>query len=85
MKTEKEIETIRNACDTSRILITLFEKYKDYDSTLLEHYESNSLFTNREKINLSSNLENEDVTIIEYKVPLFKRILNKFKNLFGIK
>lgn len=77
MKTQKEIETIKNTCDTSKILLTLFEKYKDYDSTLFEHYDPNSLFTNRKKINVSSNIENNSVAIIEYKEPLFKRILNK--------
>lgn len=85
MKTQKEIETIKNTYDTSKILLTLFKKYKDYDSTLFEHYDPNSLFANRKKINVSSNIENNSVAIIEYKKPLFKRLLNKLKKLFNMK
>ena len=85
MKTQKEIETIKNTCDTSKILLKLFKKYNDYDSTLFEHYDPNSLFANRKKINVSSNIENNSVAIIKYKEPLFKRILNKLKILFNNK
>lgn len=85
MKTQKEIETIKNTCDTSKILLALFKKYKDYDSTLVEHYDPNSLFVNRKNANVYSNIKNTNVTIIEYKEPLFKRILNKLKNLFNMK
>lgn len=85
MKTQKEIETIQNTYDTSKILLALFQKYKDYDSTLVEHYDPNSLFANRKKENVSSNIENNNVAIIEYKKTLFKRILNKLKNLFNMK
>lgn len=84
MKTQKEIETIKNTYDTSKILLTLFKKYKDYDSTLFEHYDPNSLFANKKK-NVSSNIENNSVAIIEYKEPLFKRLLNKLKRLFNMK
>lgn len=85
MKTQKEIETIQNTYDTSKMLLALFKKYKDYDSTLVEHYNPNSIFANRKKENVSSNIENNNVAIIEYKKPLLKRILNKLKNLFNMK
>ena len=85
MKTQKEIEIIKNTCDISKILLTLFKNYKDYDSTLFEHYDSNSLFANRKKINVSNNIENNSVAIIEYKESLFKRILTKLKNIFNMK
>ena len=52
---------------------------------MIEHYDPNSLFANREKINVSSNIENNSVAIIEYKEPLFKRLLNKLKKLFNMK
>lgn len=85
MKTQKEIETIKNTCDTSNILLTLFKKYKDYNSTLFEHYDPNILFANRNNINVSSNIENNNVAIIEYKEPLFRILLNKLKKLFNMK
>ena len=85
MKTQKEIEIIKNNYDTSKILLTLFKKYNDYDSTLFEHYDPNSLFGNRQKSNASSNTENNNVAIIEYKKPLLTRILNKLKKLFNMK
>ncbi len=84
MKTQKEIETIQNTRDTSKILLELFKKYKDYDSSLVEHYDPNSFLSNRRKETMSDNTEN-NVAIIEYKEPLFKRILNKLKNLFNMK
>lgn len=85
MKTQKEIETIKNTCDTSKILLALFKKYEDYDITLVEHYDPNSLFANRKNENVSRNIENNNVAIIEYKESLFKRILDKLKNLFNMR
>lgn len=84
MKTQKEIETIQNIHDTSKILLELFKKYKNYNSSLVEHYDPNSFFSNRRKETMSDNIEN-NVAIIEYKESLFKRILNKLKNLFNMK
>ncbi len=82
MKTEKEIETLESTYDTSKILLSLFSKYKNYDSTLFEHYDPNTLFANRKRVNTSSTVENTSVAIIEYKDSIFKRILSKIKNLF---
>lgn len=84
MKTQKEIETIQNIHDTSKILLELFKKYKNYNSSLVEHYDPHSFFSNRRKETMSDNIEN-NVAIIEYKESLFKRILNKLKNLFNMK
>lgn len=86
---EKGLKSIKemnlNLLFFSEILLALLKKYKDYDSTLVEHYDPNSLFFNRKNANVSSNVENTNVAIIEYKEPLFKRILNKLKNLFNMK
>ena len=49
MKTQKEIETIQNTRDTSKILLELFKKYKDYDSSLVEHYDPIVSFLTEEK------------------------------------
>lgn len=82
MKTEKEIETLEGTYGTSKILLSLFSKYKNYDSTLFEHYDPNTLFANRKRVNTSSTTENTSVSIIEYKDSTFKRLLYKIKNLF---
>ena len=82
MKTQREIETIKKNNEISEILINLFSKYKDYDSTLVEHYDSNTLFANRKKSSAKSSTDNTNVSIIEYKESLFKRLINKIKKFF---
>lgn len=82
MRTQKEIETIKDTYDTSALLCNLFEKYKNYDSTLVEHYDPSTLFANRKKSNITRTVNNASVSIIEYKESLFKSILNKIKTIF---
>ena len=78
MKTQKEIETMQKTYDTSRKLLNLFLKYQNYDSTIEEHYDSSDLFPHKKERNM-----NKEVT--EYKKPLFIRIINKLKSIFGKK
>ena len=47
MKTQKEIETIKNTYEISEILNNLFSKYKNYDSTMEEHYDPSTIFGNK--------------------------------------
>lgn len=82
MKTQKEIETTKNTYEISEILINLFSKYKNYDSTLEEHYDPSTLFADRKKSNITSSVDNTNVSIIEYKESLFKKIINKIKRIF---
>lgn len=82
MKTQKEIETIKNSYEISEILINLFSKYKNYDSTLEEHYDPSTLFVNKRKSNITSSVDNANVSIMEYKESLFRNILNKIKRIF---
>lgn len=82
MKTQKEIETMKNSYEISEILINLFSKYKNYDSTLVEHYDPSTLFAKRRKSNITSSVDNANVSIIEYKESLFKKIINKIKRIF---
>lgn len=82
MKTKRECKTIKETYNTSRILVELFQKYKNYDSTLIEHYDSNTLFAGIEKeIEVTSN--NESVSIIEYRESTIKKIINKIKSFFN--
>ena len=82
MKTKRECKTIKETYATSRILVELFQKYKNYDSALIEHYDSNTLFASREKeIEVTSN--NESVSIIEYRESIIKKIINKIKSFFN--
>ena len=84
MKTKRECETIKETYDTSKILVDLFKKYKNYDSTLIEHYDSNTLFDSRRKnIEITSN--SESIAIIEYKESIIKKIINKLKRFFNKK
>ena len=83
MKTKRECKTIKEIYDTSRILVELFEKYRNYDSTLIEHYDSNSLFASRKTIEVISS--NENVGIIEYKESIIKKIINKIKTFLNKK
>lgn len=83
MKTKKECKTIKDTYDTSRILVELFEKYKNYDSTMFEHYNPDELFANRRK-KIENLTNNGGIAIIEYKESIFKRILNKIKSIFDI-
>ena len=84
MKTKRECKTIKETYDSSRILVELFEKYRNYDSSLIEHYDSNSLFASRKKeIELISS--NKSVGIIEYKESIIKKIINKIKCFFNKK
>lgn len=80
MKTQKETEIIRDNLDTAEILLNLFSKYKNFDSTKFEHYDPDTLFANRKKE--SKSIENTSVAITQYKESLFKKIINKLKKLF---
>lgn len=83
MKTKKECEMLEETYETSRILLKLFEKYKNYDSTLHEHYDPNTLFKNRKNGSETIGTEN-NIAIIEYKDSFFKRIIDKIKSLLRI-
>lgn len=82
MKTQREIETIKKNDEISEILINLFSKYKDYDSTLVEHYDPNALFASRKKSSAKRSTNNTNVSIIAYKEPLFKKIIDRIKQIF---
>lgn len=82
MKTQKEIETLDGIYDTSQLLLELFSKYKDYDSTLIEHYDSNSLFNNRNQKSSYSYVNDNTVSIIKHKETFIKRIIDKIKHIF---
>lgn len=84
MKTKKEYETLKNTYETSKILLELFEKYKNYNSTLNEHYDPNSIFKNRKNRIENIEVENNSVAIIEYKESIIKRIVDGIKRLFRI-
>lgn len=60
MRTQKEIETIKDTYDTSVLLCNLFEKYKNYDSTLVEHYDPSTLFANSRKSHINRTVDNTD-------------------------
>ena len=81
MKTQQEIKTIKDTCDTSKILLDLFSKYQDYDSTLYENYNSETMFDKRKKVKISSEFENANVVAIKHKESILKRILDKIKKI----
>lgn len=56
------------------------ENEEKYQAELREKYNTDNLFKNR-----NNNVENiaSGQTLVEYKEPLFKRIINKIKNIFN--
>lgn len=56
---------------------------KKYQDLLNEKYNPNNLFKkNKANETIETNLQNENMAMVEYKEPIFKRILNKIKRLF---
>lgn len=82
MKTQKEIETINYTYETSRILLNLFSDYKEHNLTSLETYNLNTLTSNANIINKSTNFQETTPTIIKHRKSFFKRIIDKFKSFF---
>lgn len=82
MKTQKEIEVINDIYQTSDILLSLFEKYKNYDSTFEEHFDPNTLFKKQKRV-VSSDKPNVEASLtVDYKQSIWNKILNKIKKFF---
>lgn len=63
-------------------LKTIYAKnQKEYEDRLYEKYNSNDIFKKKEKI-VTENIikQEENMQMIEYKEPVFKRIINKILN-----
>lgn len=63
-------------------LKTIYAKnQKEYEDRLYEKYNPNDIFNKREKI-VTENIikQEENMQMIEYKEPVFKRIINKILN-----
>lgn len=82
MRTQKEIETTKSLYDTSRILLNLFSKYDNYDSTLKGNHNSNILTRNENGISESADSEKTSVIVSEHKKSIFKKIIDKIKSFF---
>ena len=59
-----------------------YENENKYQKELLEKYNPNDIFKKKEnKINITETTEN-NLQMVEYKENLFRRILNKIKDIF---
>ena len=56
---------------------------ENYQKVLQEKYNSDNLFK-KDNLQQEENIITNEVAIIEYKKPLFKRIINRIKRIFRI-
>lgn len=65
-------------------LIQTYEQNNiNYQNELREKYNPDNLFKNKEKQNIIEKTE-ENAMVVQEKVSLFKRIINKIRGIFGI-
>lgn len=68
--------------EKQRLKNIFYENENKYQKELLEKYNPNDIFKKKEKkINITETIEN-NLQMVEYKENLFRRFLNKIKNIF---
>ena len=72
------------ATDYQKERIEAKEKYdiEQIENEKYERYNPNDIFKNRKQDILSENSTTNNVAIVEYKESLFKKIINKIKEIF---
>ena len=72
-------------CPNKKIKDELYKKYvennKNYQKEIEEKYNINSLFKNKRNIEQVQQQE-ENVAMVEYKETIFRKIINKIKEIF---
>ena len=73
------------ATDYQRERIEAKEKYDiaQIEKEKYQKYNPDDIFKNRKQDIKQENEANKNVLMVEYKEPLFKKILNKIKNIFN--
>ena len=62
------------------------ENEKKYQEELREKYNPNNLFKKHNQENkIEENISENEVALVEYKESIFKRFINRIKNIFHIK
>jgi len=68
--------------ESERLKQVYTNNQKAYEKMLHEKYNTDNLFKKRNEIKEEIQEQSSSVSIIEYKEPLIKRIINKIKNFF---
>lgn len=73
------------ATDYQKERIEEKEKYdmEQLEKEKYEKYNPNDIFKNRKQNILQEEIESDSVAMVEYKESIFKRVLNKIKNIFN--
>lgn len=73
------------ATDYQKERIEAKEKYdiEQMEKEKYQKYNPEDIFKNRKQTIQQENSESNTIAMVEYKEPLFKRILNKIKNIFN--
>ena len=73
------------ATDYQKEIIEAKEKYdiEQMEKEKYKKYNPDDIFKNRKQNIQQEEVASETVSMVEYKEPLFKRILNKIKNIFN--
>ena len=58
------------------------ENQEKHDNEIRNKYNPDDIF--HKKTDFNTNI-NEEVSLVEYKIPIWKKLINKIKNLFKIK
>lgn len=72
------------ATDYQRERIEAKEKYdlEQIEKEKYKKYNPDDIFKNKKQVVSANDIVHEDISLIEYKESVFKKILNKIKNLF---
>lgn len=78
--------TLNYWCDSeeekNKLKGVFYQNELDYQEELREKYNPDNLFKNKQKAEVE---ENEEISMVEYKEPIFKKIVNKILNFLHLK
>ncbi|MBO6233029.1 MAG: hypothetical protein J6N78_03095 [Clostridia bacterium] len=69
-------------CESEQEKKELIELFNDVDILNKEKYSYDNIFKKNKEIPIQEVLEENNTSLVEYKETIFKRIINKIKNIF---
>lgn len=76
----------KDETEKKRLQAIYAQNEKEYQDMLYEKYNPNDIFKKKDEIITENNIETkENMQMIEYKEPIFKKIINKILNLLHLR
>lgn len=76
----------KDETEKKRLQAIYAQNEKEYQDMLYEKYNPNDIFKKKDEIITENNIETkENMQMVEYKEPIFKKIINKILNLLHLR